>query len=69
VTPSLLSYFLPACPLSASRYCLGIRAFGLQRGITNPWVRSRQELLEADVRNASANDPLIIAGTKQVQIQ
>jgi hypothetical protein len=34
----------------------------------NPWVRSRQEQLEADVRNAWKSDPLIIAGTKQVQI-
>jgi integrase/recombinase XerD len=35
----------------------------------NPWVRSRQEQLEADVRSAWVNDPPIIAGTKQVQIQ
>jgi len=35
----------------------------------NPWVRSRQEQLEADVRNAWKSDPLIIAGTKEVQIQ
>jgi len=35
----------------------------------NPWVRSRQEQLEADVRQAWSNDPPIIAGTKQVQIQ
>lgn len=34
----------------------------------NPWVRSRQQQLEADVRNAWKSDPLIIAGTKQVQI-
>ena len=36
----------------------------------NPWVRSRQEQLEADVRNAWANDETLkMAGTKQVQIQ
>ena len=36
----------------------------------NPWVRSRQEQLEADVRSAWANDATLkMTGTKQVQIQ
>ena len=36
----------------------------------SPWVRSRQEQLEADVRNAWANDATLkMTGTKQVQIQ
>jgi histone acetyltransferase (RNA polymerase elongator complex component) len=35
----------------------------------NPWVRSRQEQLEADGRNAWKSDPLIIGGTKEVQIR
>jgi len=35
----------------------------------NPWVRSRQEQLEADVRNAWANDATLkMTGTNQVQI-
>lgn len=35
----------------------------------DPWAGSRQEQLEADVREAWASDPLIIGGTKQGQIQ
>jgi hypothetical protein len=36
----------------------------------SPWVRSRQEQLEADLERAWANDPVIaseMAGTKKVQ--
>ena len=37
----------------------------------NPWVRSRQEQLEADLARTLAHDPLLvqkIPGTKRVQI-
>ena len=37
----------------------------------SPWVRSRQEQLEADLERAWADDPVIaseMAGTKKVQL-
>jgi len=51
------------------RVLLGHQSVRITEKHYNPWVRSRQEQLEADVRNAWTKDPLIIAGTKQVQIQ
>ena len=35
----------------------------------SPWTRSRQEQIESDLASAWKADPLIIEGTKQVQIQ
>jgi len=48
-------------------FALSLCRFCLDHG---PWIRSRQEQLEADVQRAWADDPVIasqMAGTKQVQ--
>jgi integrase/recombinase XerD len=60
---------LAGVPIERVSILLGHQSVRITEKHYNPWVRSRQEQLEADVRNAWANDPLIIAGTKQVQIQ
>lgn len=60
---------LAGVPIERVSILLGHSSVRITEKHYNPWVRSRQEQLEADVRQAWASDPLIIAGTKQVQIQ
>lgn len=59
---------LAGVPIERVSVLLGHQSVRVTEKHYNPWVRSRQEQLEADVRNAWKSDPLIIAGTKQVQI-
>jgi integrase/recombinase XerD len=54
-------------PIERVAVLLGHQSVRVTEKHYNPWVRSRQEQLEADVRNAWANEPPIIEGTKQVQ--
>jgi len=54
---------------AVSQFSWGIRASASQSGITTPWVRSRQEQLEADVASSSKQDPVLKQenfGTNQV---
>ena len=60
---------LAGVPIERVSILLGHSSVRITEKHYNPWVRSRQEQLEADVRQAWSNDPLIIAGTKRVQIQ
>lgn len=60
---------LAGVPIERVSILLGHSSVRITEKHYNPWVRSRQEQLEADVRQAWASDPLIIAGTKRVQIQ
>jgi integrase/recombinase XerD len=60
---------LVGVPIERVSILLGHQSVRITEKHYNPWVRSRQEQLEADVKRAWASDPLIIAGTKQVQIQ
>lgn len=60
---------LAGVPIERVSMLLGHSSVRITERHYSPWVRSRQEQLEADVRNAWASDPLIIAGTKRVQIQ
>jgi len=60
---------LAGVPIERVSILLGHQSVRITEKHYNPWVRSRQEQLEADVKRAWASDPLIIAGTKQVQIQ
>jgi Phage integrase family len=59
---------LAGVPIERVSVLLGHQSVRVTEKHYNPWVRSRQEQLEADVRNAWKSDPLIIAGTNQVQI-
>lgn len=60
---------LAGVPIERVSILLGHSSVRITEKHYNPWVRSRQEQLEADVRQAWASDPLIITGTKRVQIQ
>ena len=60
---------LAGVPIERVSVLLGHQSVRVTEKHYNPWVRSRQEQLEADVRNAWKSHPLIIAGTKQVQIE
>jgi integrase/recombinase XerD len=60
---------LTGVPIERVSILLGHQSVRIAQKHYNPWVRSRQEQLEADVKRAWASDPLIIAGIKQVQIQ
>ncbi len=60
---------LAGVPIERVSVLLGHSSVRITEKHYNPWIRSRQEQLEADVKRAWASDPLIIAGTKQVQIQ
>jgi integrase/recombinase XerD len=60
---------LAGVPIERVSILLGHQSVRITEKHYNPWVRSRQEQLEADVKRAWASDPLIIAGTKQVQVQ
>jgi integrase/recombinase XerD len=60
---------LAGVPIERVSVLLGHQSVRVTEKHYNPWVRSRQEQLEADVRNAWANDATLkMAGTKQVQI-
>jgi integrase/recombinase XerD len=60
---------LAGVPIERVSVLLGHQSVRVTEKHYNPWVRSRQEQLEADVRNAWKSDPLIIEGTNQVQFQ
>ena len=60
---------LAGVPIERVSILLGHSSVRITEKHYSPWVRSRQEQLKADVKRAWASDPLIIAGTKQVQIQ
>jgi integrase len=60
---------LSGVPIERVSVLLGHQSVRITEKHYSPWVRSRQEQPEADVRNAWSNDPLIIEGTKRVQIQ
>lgn len=60
---------LAGVPIERVSVLLGHQSVRVTEKHYNPWVRSRQEQLEADVRNAWANDATLkMAGTNQVQI-
>jgi hypothetical protein len=59
---------LAGVPIERVSILLGHQSVRITEKHYNPWVRSRQVQLEADVRQAWGNDPLIIASTKRVQI-
>ena len=62
---------LTGVPIERVSVLLGHQSVRVTEKHYNPWVRSRQEQLEADVANAWTHDPLLAAqeaGTKQVQI-
>lgn len=66
---SALELLLAGVPIERVSVLLGHQSVRVTEKHYNPWVRSRQEQLEADVRNAWANDETLkITGTKQVQI-
>ena len=63
---------LAGVPIERVSILLGHQSVRVTEKHYNPWVRSRQEQLEADVRNAWKADEFLngqkIPGTKQVQI-
>jgi integrase/recombinase XerD len=60
---------LAGVPIERVSVLLGHQSVRITEKHYSPWVRSRQEQLEADVQRAWASDPLIMTGTKRVQIQ
>src|SRR6267142_5398809 len=61
---------LAGLPIERVSILLGHQSVRITEKHYSPWIRSRQEQLEADVRNAWANDATLkVTGTKQVQIQ
>jgi integrase/recombinase XerD len=54
---------LAGAPIERASILLGQQSVRVNEKHDSPWVRSRQEQLEADVRNAWKKDPLILAGT------
>ena len=52
---------------SVYRFCLGIRSVKVTEKHYNPWVRSRQEQLEADLERAWSRDPLVLLETEAAQ--
>ena len=61
---------LVGVPIERVSILLGHQSVRVTEKHYNPWVRSRQEQLEADVANAWTHDPILVtqmAGTKQVQ--
>jgi site-specific recombinase XerD len=62
---------LAGVPIERVSILLGHQSVRITEKHYNPWIRSRQEQLEADVQRAWAEDPVIasqIAATKRVQI-
>jgi integrase/recombinase XerD len=63
---------LAGVPIERLSVLLGHSSLRITEKHYNPWVRSRQEQLEADVARTWEHDPLLeqkIPGTKRVQIQ
>jgi len=61
---------LAGVPIERVSILLGHQSVRITEKHYSPWIRSRQEQLEADVQRAWADDPVIasqMAGTKQVQ--
>jgi integrase/recombinase XerD len=61
---------LAGVPIERVSILLGHQSVRITEKHYSPWIRSRQEQLEADVQRAWADDPAIasqMAGTKQVQ--
>ena len=61
---------LAGVPIERVSILLGHQGVRITEKHYSPWIRSRQEQLEADVERAWADDPVIasqMAGTKQVQ--
>jgi integrase/recombinase XerD len=61
---------LAGVPIERVAILLGHQSVRITEKHYSPWIRSRQEQLEADVQRAWAEDPVIasqMAGTKQVQ--
>jgi integrase/recombinase XerD len=62
---------LAGVPIERVSILLGHQSMRVTEKHYNPWVRSRQEQLEADVARTWARDPVLvqkIPGTKRVQI-
>ena len=59
---------LAGVPMERVSVLLGHSSVRITEKHYNPWVRSRQEQLEADMRSAWQRDPLQ-KGTKEVQKQ
>ena len=59
---------LAGVPIERVSVLLGHSSVRITEKHYNPWVRSRQEQLEADVRSAWKRDP-IQEGTKRVELQ
>jgi hypothetical protein len=62
---------LAGVPIERVSILLGHQSVRITEKHYNPWVRSRQEQLEADVARTWAHDPVLvqkIPGTKRVQI-
>src|SRR5262249_42239009 len=63
---------LAGVPIERVSILLGHSSVRITEKHYNPWVRSRQEQLEADVAQTWEHDPVLmqkIPGTKRVQIQ
>ncbi|MGH9733910.1 MAG: tyrosine-type recombinase/integrase [Candidatus Acidiferrales bacterium] len=63
---------LAGVPIERVSILLGHQSVRITEKHYNPWVRSRQEQLEADVARTWEHDPLLVQempGTKRVQIQ
>ncbi len=61
---------LAGVPIERVSILLGHQSVRITEKHYSPWIRSRQEQLEADIQRAWADDPVIasqMAGTKQVQ--
>ena len=69
IGPFAVELLLAGVPIERVSVLLGHQSVRVTEKHYNPWVRSLQEQLEADVRNAWANDATLkMTGTNQVQI-
>jgi integrase/recombinase XerD len=64
----LVELLLAGVPIERVSVLLGHSSVRITEKHYNPWVRSRQEQLEADLRSAWKHDPMQ-EGTKRVQKQ
>jgi hypothetical protein len=55
---------LAGVPIERVSILLGHQSVKITEKHYNPWVRSRQEQLEADVARAWTRDPIVLAETK-----
>ena len=58
---------LAGVPIERVSVLLGHRSVKITDNHYNPWVRSRQEQLEADVQRAWSRDPIALLETKGTQ--